>query len=393
MNKMNVPLLDLKRQYQSLKNELDEAILNVAESQLLILGKEVEKLETAVADYCAVEHAVGVSSGTDALLMALMSIDIKPGDEIILPSYTFFATAGVVARLNAIPVFVDVDRTTFNINPGVVEKKINKRTKAIIPVHLFGQSCYMNELLHLSKKYSIPIIEDAAQAIGAQYKNGKKVGSMGTIGCFSFYPTKNLGAFGDGGIITTNDNELADKLRQMRNHGMHPKYYHSFIGGNFRLDAIQAAVLNVKLKYLDEWHESRRKNAQFYDSLFIESGLSQNTGIIDFDNNNFVLLPHPVFKHYDLKNYHIYNQYVICVQDRDELRQYLAEKGIGTEIYYPLPVHRQQCFKYLNADDSEFSVSDFLARHSLALPIYPELTVEEMSYVVQNIGNYYRFKY
>ncbi len=387
---MNVPLLDLKRQYQSLRTELEIAILNVAESQMLILGKEVENLEANLAKYCGTEYAIGVSSGTDALLMALMAIDVKPGDEVILPTYTFFATAGVVARLNAIPVFVDVDKLTFNINPGLIEKKITGKTKVIIPVHLFGQSCYMNELLYIGEKHSIPIIEDAAQAIGVQYKNGKKAGSMGLMGCFSFYPTKNLGGFGDGGLITTNDKMLADKLRQMRNHGMHPKYYHSFIGGNFRLDAIQAAVLNVKLKHLENWHNARRNNAQLYDRLFIESGLASNTGIINFDSNNVVLLPHAVFKEYEIKNYHIYNQYVICVKNRDGLRQYLTDNGIGTEIYYPLPVHNQRCFQYLDADDNDFPVANFLAAHSLALPIYPELTVDEINNVVGTINNFFK---
>lgn len=272
---MQVPLLDLRAQYQSLKPELEKAILNVAETQMLILGKEVDSLEKTLADYCDSKYAVGVSSGTDALLMALMALDIQPGDEVILPTYSFFATAGVVARLNAIPVFVDSDPVSFNINSALIEEKITEKTKAIIPVHLYGQSADLDEILAIANRHNIPVIEDGAQAIGAQYKNGKRVGSMGLIGCFSFYPTKNLGAFGDGGLVTTNDEQMYIKLKQMRNHGMEPKYHHKFVGGNFRLDALQAAVLNVKFPHLHKWHQARRDNAALYNKYFKQYCLSE----------------------------------------------------------------------------------------------------------------------
>ena len=267
---MKVPLLDLKLQYSTIMDEVEPAILRVARSQMLILGEEVAKLEKTLAEYCGSKHAITVSSGTDALLAALMAIDIKPGDEVIVPTYSFFATAGIVARLGAKPVFVDSDPVTFNIDPQLIEKAITKNTKAIIPVHLYGQSADMKPILDVAKAHSIPVIEDCAQAIGAQYSDGRPVGSMGLMGCYSFYPTKNLGAFGEGGLVVTSDDALAEKLIQMRNHGMAPKYYHSFVGGNFRLDAIQAAVLNVKFPHLEAWHEGRRKNAELYNKYFVD---------------------------------------------------------------------------------------------------------------------------
>lgn len=387
---MNVALLDLKKQYQTIKDDAEKAILQVAQSQMLILGKEVENLEQTIAEYCGVKYAIGVSSGTDALLMSLMALDIKPEDEVILPTYSFFATAGVVARLNAIPVFVDSNPLTFNIDTRKIREKINSKTKAIIPVHLYGQCADMEELIKISDEFEIPIIEDGAQAIGCQYKNGEKAGSFGLMGCFSFYPTKNLGGFGDGGMIVTNDEEIADKLKKMRNHGMHPKYYHSFIGGNFRLDAIQAAVLNVKFPHLEDWHELRRKNANLYSKLFIEKGLSAKEGIIDFDENNLVLLPKPVYKEFGIINYHIYNQYVIHVKNRDKLREYLAKNSIGSEVYYPVPFHKQECFKYLNPNNNDYPVANKLSETTLALPIYPELTAEQIEYVVGTISDFLR---
>lgn len=385
---MKVPLLDLKKQYQSLKTELDEAVLRVAESQWLIFGPEVTNIEKTLAEYCNSKYAIGVSSGTDALLMALMALDIKPGDEVILPTYSFFATAGVVARLNAKPVFVDSDPVTYNIDPAKIEAKINDKTKAIIPVHLYGQSADMDAILKIADKHNVPVIEDGAQAIGVQYKNGKPVGSMGLIGCFSFYPTKNLGAFGDGGLVTTNDDKMYEKLVQMRNHGMEPKYYHKFVGGNFRLDAIQAAVLNVKFPHLDSWHEERRKNAELYTKFFVEAGLAKETGVTAFDNGNKVLLPKPIYKESGHKNYHIYNQYIIRVENRDELRQFILDNEIGTEIYYPVPFHRQECFAHLGYDNNEFPVANAFCEQSLALPIYPELNVEQIKYTVDKIAEF-----
>lgn len=386
---MKVPLLDLKLQYQSIKNEIEPAILKVAESQMLILGEEVSKLEKNIASYCQTEFAVAVSSGTDALLMALMAIEIKHGDEVIIPTYSFFATAGVVVRLGAVPVFVDSEPITFNIDTNIIRGKINSKTKAIIPVHLYGHCADMDELLKISDEFNIPIIEDCAQAIGAQYKNGKFAGSFGLMGCFSFYPTKNLGAFGEGGIITTNNKELAEKLKQMRNHGMNPKYYHKFIGGNFRLDALQAAVLNVKFPHLEKWHQARRNNASLYSKLFIEFGLSEEEGKTKFDNKNKVLLPKAVYQDSGQKNYHIYNQYTILVQDRDKLRDFLSKNEIGTEIYYPVPFHRQECFSYLNNNDKDFPVANGLAETTIALPIFPELTKEQIQFVLEKIKEFY----
>ncbi len=383
---MKVPLLDLKAQYSSIKKELDEALIRVAESQHFILGPEVEALEKNLASYLGVKHSIGVSSGTDALLIALMAIDIKPGDEVILPTFSFFATAGVVARMNAMPVFTDIDPVTFNIDPNDIEKKITVRTKAIIPVHLYGQSADMDPIMETAKKHSLKVIEDGAQAIGVQYRDGKKVGTIGDVGCYSFFPSKNLGGFGDGGLVVTNDDVLGEKLKIMRVHGGKPKYYHKVIGGNFRLDAIQAVVLNVKLPHLDGWSEKRRKNAESYTKLFIEKGLAEREGAISFDEKNPVLLPKAVYGGSGHKNHHIYNQYVVRVEKRDELKKYLTENGIGNEIYYPVPFHRQECFAYLKCDDKDYPDSNFAAEHSLALPIYPELTREQIEFVVNSIS-------
>ncbi len=385
---MNVPLLDLKLQYQSIKPEIDEALIRVASSQMLILGAEVEKLEKSIAEYCNTQYAIAVSSGTDALLAALMALDIKPYDEVIVPTYSFFATAGVVARLRAIPVFIDSDPVTFNIDTEAIRSSINAKTKAIIPVHLYGQAANMDEILAISEEFNVPVIEDCAQSIGAMYPGDRPVGSMGLMGCFSFYPTKNLGAFGEGGMITTNDEETAQKLYKMRNHGMAPKYHHSFVGGNFRLDAIQAAVLNVKFPHLEKWHDARRRNANLYTKLFIEAGLATEEGKTAFDEKEKVLLPKPVYRNYGNHNYHIYNQYCIYVEKRDELRQFLSENSIGTEVYYPVPFHRQECFKYLNPNDDMFPVANQLAATTVALPIFPELTEEQINYVVDKIAEF-----
>jgi dTDP-4-amino-4,6-dideoxygalactose transaminase len=388
---MKVPLLDLKPQYISLKKELDEAIIRVAESQQFILGDEVSKMEEEFESYLKCKHAYGVSSGTDALLLALMAIDIQPDDEVIVPTYSFFATAGVVSRLNAKPVFVENDLITFNIDPDDIKRKITSKTKAIIPVHLFGQSAEMNEIMELAEKHNLIVIEDAAQALGAQYQDGRYVGTIGHIGCFSFFPSKNLGCFGDGGLITTNDDKIAEIIRIKRVHGGEPKYYHKVIGGNFRLDALQAAVLRVKLPHLQSWTDKRKYNANLYTKLFIEKGLAEETGKTNFDENNKVLLPNPIYENIiELKNYHIYNQYIIRIQKREELRDFLTKKEISTEIYYPVPFHLQECFSYLGYKKGDFPISEFSADTSIAIPIYPELTDEQILYVVETIERYFK---
>jgi dTDP-4-amino-4,6-dideoxygalactose transaminase len=391
---MNVPLLDLKAQYQTLKNELDQALLRVAESQYFILGPDVNELEKNMTEFLGVKHAIGVSSGTDALLIALMAIDIKPGDEVIVPTYSFFATAGVVSRLNAVPIFADVDPVTFNLDPNDIEKRITPKTKAIVPVHLYGQSADMEPIMAIAQKHNLKVIEDGAQSISAQYKDGRGTGTIGDIGCYSFFPSKNLGCFGDGGLVVTNDDALGERLKILRVHGGKPKYYHKTIGGNFRLDAIQAAVLNVKLPHLNSWSEGRRKNAELYTKYFMEAGLAEEEGKTTLDENNKVLLPKPIYKNDGLLNYHIYNQYVIRVDDRDGLIKHLKENEIGSEIYYPVPFHKQECFQYLMADPNtkmtmnDYPVADYAADHSLALPVYPELKEEQIKFVVDTIKNY-----
>lgn len=391
---MKVPLLDLKPQYQSLKKQLDEAVLRVAESQYFILGPEVEKMEKEFCDYLKCRHAIGVSSGTDALLLALMAIDVKPGDEVIVPTYSFFATAGVVARMNAVPVFADIDPLTFNISVDDIKRKITSKTKVIIPVHLYGQSAAMEKIMRIAKEHNIFVIEDAAQAIGTQYKDGRCVGTIGDIGCFSFFPSKNLGGYGDGGLVTTNDDDLAYKIRIKRVHGGEQKYFHKVIGGNFRLDALQAAVLRVKLPHLDNWSAKRRMNAEYYNGLFIKAGLAEDTGKIKFDEKNHVLLPKAIYKaaisnrQSPVLNYHIYNQYIIRVQNRDELKKFLTENEIGNEIYYPVPFHLQECFANLNYKQGDFPVAEEACRTSLALPVYPELTKEQQEFVVSKIKEF-----
>jgi dTDP-4-amino-4,6-dideoxygalactose transaminase len=385
---MKVPLLDLKAQYNSIKKDINETLIKVAESQYFILGPEVEKLEKSIGDYIQSKYTVGVSSGTDALLIALMAIDIKPGDEVIIPTYSFFATAGVVSRLNATPVFCDSDPLTFNIDPDKLESLITDKTKAIIPVHLYGQCADMAPILEIAKKHNLKVIEDGAQAIGSQYSDGKFSGTIGDIGCFSFFPSKNLGCFGDGGMVATNNEDLYSKLKILRVHGSKPKYYHKIIGGNFRLDAIQAAVLNVKLPHLDNWSEKRRTNANLYTKLFIDSKLASQEGILELSSNEKVLLPKPVYKNVNVRNYHIYNQYVIRVNKRDMLRKYLNDLGIGCEIYYPVPFHLQECYSSLNHKAGDFPVAEICANSSLALPIYPELTTEQISFVVDSINNF-----
>jgi len=385
---MKVALLDLKAQYKPIKKEIDAALIGVAESQNCILGAEVEKLEKSLSEYLECKYAIGVSSGTDALLIALMAIDIKPDDEVIIPTYSFFATAGVVSRLNAKPVFIDSDPVTFNLDPAKLRSLITKKTKAIVPVHLYGQSCEMDEIMKIAKEFGLKVIEDGAQAIGSQYKDGRKVGNIGDIGCFSFYPSKNLGCFGDGGLVTTNDEALAEKLRILRVHGGKPKYFHKIIGGNFRIDAIQAAVLNVKLPHLDSWTKKRQENAELYTKSFVAAGLAEEEGRIKYDANNTALLPKAVYKEFNLKYFHIYNQYVIRVENRDELRKHLTANEIGSEIYYPVPFHQQECFRYLGYKTGDFPVSEWCAKDSVALPIYPELTNEQIEFVVKTIKDF-----
>ena len=376
---MQVPLLDLKIQYKAIKSEIQKALEDVLESQIFIMGPRVEEFEAAIAAYSNTRYAVGVSSGTDALLAALMALDIRPGDEVITTPFTFFSTAGTIARLNARPVFVDIEPVTFNIDAGKIERAITRKTRAIIPIHLFGQCADMDQILEIARRRRICVIEDAAQSIGAEYK-GRRAGSMGDMGIFSFFPSKNLGGFGDGGMVVTNDEALAEKVKLLRNHGMHPKYYHKIVGGNFRLDSLQAAVLSVKLKYLDGWSQGRRMNAAYYNRKFKESGLIEGGQI---------KIPKAIYEESGDKNYHIYNQYTLRVRDRDKLQAYLKKNSIGSEIYYPVPLHLQECFKDLGYKEGDFPVSEEAARSVLSIPIYPELTEEQKDYVVGKIGEFY----
>ena len=375
---MKVPLLDLAAHQQPLKKEILSAIEAVFDSNAFILGPEVEKCEGRIAAYSRTSYAIGVASGTDALLVALMALGIGPGDEVITTPYSFFATAGVIVRLGATPVFVDIDPITYNIDAGRIPRAITKKTKAIIPVHLYGQAAEMNPILQIAKGHQLKIIEDAAQAIGAEYE-GKRVAGFGDIGCYSFFPSKNLGALGDAGMVVTNHPDLAERVRILRVHGGAPKYYHKIVGGNFRIDSIQAAVLNVKLNYLDKWTHQRQENANLYEKLFQNSGLTEKR----------VVLPKAVYKNAGFPHYHIYNQFVIRVQKRDALRQYLTDKGIGSEVYYPVPLHLQACFQSLGYKRGDFPESERAADETLALPIYPELTPEMQQAVVEAIQFFY----
>nr|MDQ3746249.1 DegT/DnrJ/EryC1/StrS family aminotransferase [Acidobacteriota bacterium] len=356
-----VPLLDLKAQYAAIRDEVREAVDRVMESQHFILGPEVEALEREVAAYSGCEYGIGVSSGSDALLVALMAIDLKPGDEVITPTYTFFATAGAVARLGARPVFVDVDPLTYNVEPSALEAAITERTRAIIPVHLYGQMADMDPIMELASRHNLTVIEDAAQAIGSEYK-GRRAGSIGHFGCFSFFPSKNLGGFGDGGMVTANDPELADRVKLLRNHGYRPKYYNKVVGGNFRLDAIQAAVLRVKLKYLDGWTEARQRNAARYRDLFNEAELSVNTDaqspVAAGKGSPLAGVAGVVLPFEAPERRHIYNQFVIRGDRRDELMAFLKARKIGAEIYYPVPMHQQECFANLGNRAGDFPESE-----------------------------------
>jgi dTDP-4-amino-4,6-dideoxygalactose transaminase len=376
---LKIPLLNLKAQHDPIHKELMDAIEQVLKSQNFILGPEVKKLEDCIASYCQTEFAIGVSSGTDALLVALMALEVGPRDEVITTPFSFFATAGVIARVGAKPVFVDIDPATFNINPRLIEAAITSRTKIIIPVHLYGQCADMKPILELARKHNIFVIEDAAQAIGAEYRDERRAGSMGTMGCLSFFPSKNLGALGDGGMVITNDKTLSEKIRTLRVHGGKPKYYHQMIGGNFRLDTLHAAVLNVKLNYLDGWTKRRQENARQYVLLFRESGLLEKVGLH---------LPDAVYEDAGILHYHIYNQFVIRVPDRDQLREYLKQDGIGTEIYYPVPFHLQDCFRCLGHRMGDFPEAERAAKETLALPICPELNPPMQSEVVEQIRKF-----
>lgn len=399
---MKVPLLDLKAQYQTIKDEILEALEGVLEEQYFILGPRVADLEEEIAAYSGSKYGIGVSSGSDALLICLIAEEIGPGDEVITTPYSFFATTGVISRLGATPVFVDIQPDTYNIDPQLIEEKITSKTRAIIPVHLYGQCADMDPILEIARQRGLSVIEDAAQAIGAEYMSKipkpsrvHRAGSMGDYGCFSFFPSKNLGGFGDGGMVVTNDPEKAEKLKVLRVHGSKPKYYHSFVGGNFRLDAIQAAVLSVKLAHLDTWTAKRQENAVWYDTVLHSTDLVER---------GFIRPPKAVWKDAFAEenpasnpgtkssnsHYHIYNQYVIATLYRDELKSYLSDKGIGTEIYYPVPLHLQECFKDLGYREGSCPKSEDAARVSLALPVYPELTLEQREYVVNSIREFFQ---
>jgi dTDP-4-amino-4,6-dideoxygalactose transaminase len=366
---MQVPLLDLRAQYSTIKAEVDASIAEVMASQHFILGPKVAECETAIARYCGCSHAIGVSSGSDALLACLMAEGIGPGDEVITTPYTFFATVGAVARLGATPVFVDIDPATYNLDPSQILSKVTRRTRAIIPVHLYGQMADMDAVMTVAEEFGLVVIEDAAQAIGAE-RQGRRAGSVGHYGCFSFFPSKNLGAAGDGGMVTTNDVGRMEKVKCLRAHGSKPKYHHRFVGGNFRLDAIQAAVVSAKLPHLDHWTAARQRNAKNYDQLFAEASLP-------------IGLPAVVTER------HIFNQYVIRLSTRDELQAYLQKKGVGTEVYYPVPMHLQECFSYLGHRAGTFPESERAARETLALPIQPELTMPQLRYVVECIQEFF----
>ncbi|HEY3659491.1 MAG TPA: DegT/DnrJ/EryC1/StrS family aminotransferase [Steroidobacteraceae bacterium] len=386
----NVPLLDLKAQFAQIRAEVMPLIDQVCSSQQFILGEHVRGLEEEVARYCGAPFGIGVSSGTDALLLALMTLGIGAGDEVLTSPFTFFATAGTIARAGARPLFCDIEPHTFNISPsavqtfiereciasggGLVNRATGGRIKAIMPVHLYGQSADMDPLMEIARRHRLKVIEDAAQAIGTEYKNGARAGSIGDIGCFSFFPSKNLGAFGDAGLCTTHDAELAERMRVLRVHGGKPKYFHALIGGNFRIDELQAAVLRVKLKYLDGWTQARQRNAAFYDRAFAAAALGTR-----------VVTP-PALP----GQRHIFNQYVVRVHERDALKKFLAERSIGTEIYYPVPLDRQECFAYLGLEPGAYPESDRAAGETLALPVYPELTEQQLGAVVASVAEFFR---
>ncbi len=381
---MQVPLLDLKSQYQSIKDEMMPVLTEVIESQLFILGTNVEKLEVEIAAYCGAEYAVGVTSGSDALLLALMALDIKPGDKVITTPYTFFATAGSICRAGAEPLFVDIHPDTYNIDPGRIRDLLGRlsagersHVKAVMPVHLYGQCADMAEITAIAQEYGLKIIEDSAQALGAACMMGgreRKSSSMGDFGCISFFPSKNLGCFGDGGMVTTNDDGYAKKLKSLRVHGQTESYIHRYIGINGRLDALQAAVLRVKLPHLDSWAAGRQKNAALYEKLFVEAGLLECIT--------------PPVKRADRN--HVYNQFVIRAKNRNALKEHLTKNGIGTAIYYPLCLHLQDCFKFLGGKQGDYPVAEKASQETMALPVFPELTQQQIEYVVEQIAVFYK---
>ena len=370
---MAVPLLDLKQQYASIKDEVLRVTEEVYDSQIFILGKRVDDFERDFASYCETPFAIGVSSGTDALLIALMVLDIKAGDEVIVPAYSFFASAGVVERLGAVPVFVDIEPRGFNIDPQLVAEAITDRTRAIMPVHLFGQCAEMDALEEIANPRGISIVEDAAQAVGAEL-GGRRAGSIGVMGCFSFFPSKNLGAFGDAGAVTTNDPALHEKLVDYRVHGMRPRYFHHAVGGNFRIDALQAAILHVKLRHLDSWTEGRQRNAEIYRELFASRKLEGRVELPEF-------LP---------DRRHVVNQFVIRFPEgravRDKVMETLRGMGIGCEVYYPLTLPAQKCFAHLPSAQRSFPVAEAASEQTLAIPIFPELTRSQIEEVVEGIS-------
>jgi dTDP-4-amino-4,6-dideoxygalactose transaminase len=388
-NRMQVPLLDLKAQYAPLRAQIEQAIREVCDAQRFVLGPNGTSLEAKIADYSQCAYGIGISSGTDALLVALMAFDVGVGDAVVTTPFTFFATAGVIARLGARPLFCDIDERTFNIDPRAVESMIAEQcdrdgdrlvhratrsvVKALIPVHLYGQMADVDALNAIARRHRLAVIEDAAQAIGSALADGRRAGSVGDVGCLSFFPTKNLGAFGDAGMCVTNRRALAERIRILRVHGGEPKYFHAFVGGNFRLDELQAAVLRVKFEQLDRWTEARQANAAHYTSLIERAGLGDR-----------VRTPYA-----QRGDRHIFNQYVIRVSDRDRLRAHLESRGIGTEIYYPLPLHEQQCFAYLGHEPEDFPIAHRAAAEVLALPVYPELTSEQREYVVAELASFY----
>ena len=371
---MKVPLLDLKAQFATIRDEVRTAVDRVFDSQHFVLGAEVGSLEEEIARYSQTKFAIGCASGSDAVLLALMSCGVGAGDEVITTPFSFFATAGAIARLGARPVFVDINERTFNLNPSLVEAALTERTKAIMPVHLYGQCAEMNPLIELSQSRGIPIIEDAAQAIGAEDRS-RRAGSMGTIGCFSFYPSKNLGGAGDGGMLVTNDLDHGRRLHMLRVHGEETKYHHKVVGINSRLDALQAAVLRAKLPHLDEWTTGRQRKAQQYELMFGDAGLSEEVEV-PFVRSNAR---------------HIFHQFVVRVRGgrRDAMREHLRECGVGTDVYYPVPLHLQECFAYLGYKEGDLPVGELAAKETLALPVYPELTDEQQDYVVNAIAKFF----
>ncbi len=389
---MNIPFLDLKAQYKSIKEEIDRKVMEIISSQSFILGSEVELLEKEVSSYCGTKYAVGVSSGSDALLASLMALGVSDGQKVITTPFTFFSTAGTITRLGARPVFCDIDRESFNISPQklaeVLEERIvrqgDSKVKGLIPVHLFGQCAEMGPLMELAEKYNLFVIEDAAQAIGSEYPTPegiKRACTIGDLNILSFFPSKNLSCFGDGGMILTDEEKLAKNLKMLRVHGSRDKYYYETVGGNFRLDALQAGILRIKLRHLDGWLEGRKEKASYYDKRFEESGLVEK---------GWIFPPKALYKNKGLKNYHTYHQYVIRAKKRDDLQKFLKEKGIPTAIYYPLPLHLQKCFAYLGYKEGDFPEAEKACKEVLAVPIYPELTTQHQDFIVSSISRFYQ---